>query len=113
MEKKKIWKEERFQVLVLVLAAFVLLTAWAFMQPLGAGPDEKMRYMVAQYLHNIRENFLSEMILPSGMPPGEFPMPIIPFFPIWYLLYLWELQVCSMLLPTDFSMRQEWQMCFL
>ena len=45
---------------------------------------------------NIRENFLSEMILPSGMPPGEFPMPIIPFFPIWYLLYLWELQVCSM-----------------
>ena len=51
MEKKKIWKEERFQVLVLVLAAFLLLTAWAFMQPLGAGPDEKMRYMVAQYLH--------------------------------------------------------------
>ena len=48
---KKIWKEERFQVLVLVLAAFALLTAWAFMQPLGAGPDEKMRYMVAQYLH--------------------------------------------------------------
>ena len=26
---------------VLVLAAFLLLTAWAFMQPLGAGPDEK------------------------------------------------------------------------
>ena len=45
---KKIWKEERFQVLVLVLAAFALLTAWAFMQPLRAGPDEKMRYMVAQ-----------------------------------------------------------------
>ena len=38
-------------MLVLVLAAFALLTAWAFMQPLGAGPDEKMRYMVAQYLH--------------------------------------------------------------
>ena len=38
-------------MLVLVLAAFLLLTAWAFMQPLGAGPDEKMRYMVAQYLH--------------------------------------------------------------
>ena len=34
----------------LYLAAFLLLTAWAFMQPLGAGPDEKMRYMVAQYL---------------------------------------------------------------
>ena len=51
MEKKKIWKDERVQAGVLVLAAFLLLTAWAFMQPLGAGPDEKMRYMVAQYLH--------------------------------------------------------------
>ena len=71
-------------------------------------------YVTSDMFHyGIRENFLSEMILPSGMPPGEFPMPIIPFFPIWYLLYLWELQVCSMLLPTDFSMRQEWQMCFL
>ena len=49
MEKKKIWKDERVQAGVLVLAAFLLLTAWAFMQPLGAGPDEKMRYMVAQY----------------------------------------------------------------
>ena len=51
MEKKKIWKDERAQAGFLVLAAFLLLTAWAFMQPLGAGPDEKMRYMVAQYLH--------------------------------------------------------------
>ena len=51
LEKKKIWKDERVQAGVLVLAAFLLLTAWAFMQPLGAGPDEKMRYMVAQYLH--------------------------------------------------------------
>ena len=51
MEKKKIWKDESVQAGVLILAAFLLLTAWAFMQPLGAGPDEKMRYMVAQYLH--------------------------------------------------------------
>ena len=51
MDKKKIWKDERVQAGVLVLAAFLRLTAWAFMQPLGAGPDEKMRYMVAQYLH--------------------------------------------------------------
>ena len=67
MEKKKIWKEERFQVLVLVLAAFLLLTAWAFMQPLGAGPDEKMRYMVAQYLHEHPGK------LPRPSPPAKRP----------------------------------------
>ena len=97
-------------MLVLILAAFLLLTAWAFMQPLGAGPDEKMRYMVAQYLHKH----------PGKLPLGDDPAIrdatwgiSYAYYPIWYLLYLWELQVCSMLLPTDFSMRQEWQMCFL
>ena len=108
MEKKKIWKEERFQVLVLVLAAFALLTAWAFMQPLGAGPDEKMRYMVAQYLHKH----------PGKLPLGDEPTIrdaiwgiSSAYYPI--LLYLWGLQACSMPLPTDFFMRREWQMCSL
>ena len=53
-------------MLVLVLAAFLLLTAWAFMQPLGAGPDEKMRYMVAQYLHKH----------PGKLPLGDDPLQI-------------------------------------
>ena len=105
MEKKKIWKDERVQAGVLVLAAFLLLTAWAFMQPLGAGPDEKMRYMVAQYLHEH----------PGKLPLGDEPTIRDATWGISYayLLYLWGSQVCSMHLQTDYSMRRGWQMCSL
>ncbi len=74
---------------------------------------KKMRYMVAQYLHEH----------PGKLPLGDeptirdatwgFPMLIIRSFPIWYLLYLWGSQVCSMHLQTDYSMRRGWQMCSL
>ena len=107
MEKKKIWKDERVQAGVLVLAAFLLLTAWAFMQPLGAGPDEKMRYMVAQYLHAHSGK------LPLGDEPTIRDATWGISYATWYLLYLWESQVCSMHLQTDCSMRREWQMCSL
>ena len=37
--------------LVFVLLAFVLLTVWAMTQPFDSGPDEHMRYLVADYIY--------------------------------------------------------------
>ena len=83
------------------------------MQPLGAGPDEKMRYMVAQYLH-----------AHSGkLPLGDEPTIRDATWGISYAYYpilsymvsavFMGIAGCSMHLQTDCSMRREWQMCSL
>ena len=45
MNEKKI-------TMIWVLLAFILLTAWAMSQPFNAGPDEEMRYLVADYIYS-------------------------------------------------------------
>ena len=51
-KSRQFWTNEKYLTGMFVLAAFLLLTVWAFTQPLAAGPDEPMRYMVAQYIYN-------------------------------------------------------------
>ena len=38
--------------MIWVLLAFILLTVWAMSQPFHAGPDEEMRYLVADYIYS-------------------------------------------------------------
>ena len=42
-------KKKRMPI-AFVLLAFILMTAWAMTQPFNAGPDEPMRYLVADYI---------------------------------------------------------------
>ena len=79
----------------------------------GQAPMKKCATWWHSIFMSIRESCLLEMSQPSVMRHGGFPMPIIRSFPIWYLLYLWGSQVCSMHLQTDYSMRRGWQMCSL
>ena len=51
MLKKKKEINEKTMTLVFVLLAFVLLTVWAMTQPFDSGPDEHMRYLVADYIY--------------------------------------------------------------
>ena len=51
LKKKKTEINEKTMTLVFVLLAFVLLTVWAMTQPFDSGPDEHMRYLVADYIY--------------------------------------------------------------
>ena len=51
LKKKKTEINEKTMTLVFVLLAFVLFTVWAMTQPFDSGPDEHMRYLVADYIY--------------------------------------------------------------
>ena len=87
LKKKKTEINEKTMTLVFVLLAFVLLTVWAMTQPFDSGPDEHMRYLVADYT-SIMEHSRGEMIRKSEIRSGAFPMRIIRSCPIWFLRYL-------------------------
>ena len=88
MLKKKKEINEKTEIFIFVFLAFILLTTWAMTQPFNSGPDEQMRYYVADYIYNIMELFRGEMIRLSGIKCGEFPMHIIRLYLIWCLHYL-------------------------
>lgn len=48
---KKIEINEKSMTIAFVLLAFIILTVWAMTQPFNAGPDEHMRYLVANYIY--------------------------------------------------------------
>lgn len=50
LKKKRIEINEKSMTIAFVLLAFILMTAWAMTQPFNAGPDEPMRYLVADYI---------------------------------------------------------------
>ena len=39
------------EIFIFVFLAFILLTTWAMTQPFNSGPDEQMRYYVADYIY--------------------------------------------------------------
>ncbi|MCD8154698.1 MAG: DUF2142 domain-containing protein [Clostridiales bacterium] len=49
--KQKFWKSDKGRTFVFTLTAFVLMTVWALTQDCPGGPDEEMRYQVAQWLY--------------------------------------------------------------
>ncbi len=51
LKKKRTENNEKGMTVIFVLLAFILLTAWAMTQPFNAGPDEHMRYLVANYIY--------------------------------------------------------------
>ena len=77
MLKKKKEINEKTEIFIFVFLAFILLTTWAMTQPFNSGPDEQMRYYVADYIYKHH-----------GALPGEFPMHIIRLYLIWCLHYL-------------------------
>ena len=52
LKKKESEMNEKKITMIWVLLAFILLTAWAMSQPFHAGPDEDMRYLVADYIYS-------------------------------------------------------------
>ena len=50
MLKKKKEINEKTEIFIFVFLAFILLTTWAMTQPFNSGPDEQMRYYVADYI---------------------------------------------------------------
>lgn len=50
MKQKRINKETIVEILFF-LFLFIFYLMWARVQPLGAGPDEKMRYQIAEYIY--------------------------------------------------------------
>ena len=77
MLKKKKEINEKTEIFIFVFLAFILLTTWAMTQPFNSGPDEQMRYYVADYIYKHH-----------GIKCGEFPMHIIRLYLIWCLHYL-------------------------
>lgn len=51
MLKKKKEINEKTEIFIFVFLAFILLTTWAMTQPFDSGPDEQMRYDVADYIY--------------------------------------------------------------
>ena len=51
MLKKKKEINEKTEIFIFVFLAFILLTTWAMTQPFNSGPDEQMRYSVADYIY--------------------------------------------------------------
>ena len=49
--QKENWNRERTAEVLFVAAVFVLLLIWVRILPFGYGPDETMRYNVAQYIY--------------------------------------------------------------
>ena len=47
----KVWKNEKYLEWMMVALVFVLMLAWSFTSTEPGGPDEVMRYDVAQYLY--------------------------------------------------------------
>lgn len=88
MLKKKKEINEKTEIFIFVFLAFILLTTWAMTQPFDSGPDEQMRYDVADYIYKHHGALPREMIRLSGMKYGEFPMHIIRLYLIWCLHYL-------------------------
>ena len=76
------------KIFIFVFLAFILLTTWAMTQPFNSGPDEQMRYYVADYIYKHHGALPGEMIRLSGIKCGEFPMHIIRLYLIWCLHYL-------------------------
>ena len=81
MLKKKKEINEKTEIFIFVFLAFILLTTWAMTQPFNSGPDEQMRYYVADYIYKHHGAL-------SGIKCGEFPMHIIRVYLIWCLHYL-------------------------
>ena len=52
LKKKESEINEKKITMIWVLLAFILLTVWAMSQPFNAGPDEEMRYLVADYIYS-------------------------------------------------------------
>lgn len=52
LKKKESEINEKKITMIWVLLAFILLTVWAMSQPFHAGPDEEMRYLVADYIYS-------------------------------------------------------------
>ena len=50
LKKKRIEINEKSMTIAFVFLAFILMTAWTMTQPFNAGPDEPMRYLVADYI---------------------------------------------------------------
>ena len=88
MVKKKKEINEKTEIFIFVFLAFILLTIWAMTQPFNSGPDEQMRYYVADYIYKHHGALPGEMIRLSGIKCGEFPMHIIRLYLIWCLHYL-------------------------
>ena len=63
--------------LLFLAAIFVFLFLWAAVQPFDTSPDERMRYDIVKYLVG---NSPMAVIRPYGMPTGEFPMHLTPFW---------------------------------
>lgn len=51
MLKKKKEINEKTEIFIFVFLAFILMTTWAMTQPFNSGPDEQMRYYVADYIY--------------------------------------------------------------
>lgn len=58
---KKIWNNEKYLGAAVVGLAFLIMFAWAMIGSMPTGPDESMRYSVAQYLYEH----------PGQLPRGE------------------------------------------
>ena len=58
---KKIWNNEKYRDVFVVGLAFLIMFAWAMIGSMPTGPDESMRYSVAQYLYEH----------PGQLPQGE------------------------------------------
>ena len=88
MLKKKKEINEKTEIFIFVFLAFILLTTWAMTQPFDSGPDEQMRYDVADYIYK------HHGALPRGDDPTirnevwGIPMHIIRLYLIWCLHYL-------------------------
>ena len=67
MLKKKKEINEKTEIFIFVFLAFILLTIWAMTQPFNSGPDEQMRYYVADYI------FDDELVLLLEEVPLKFP----------------------------------------
>lgn len=52
LKKKESEINEKKITMIWVLLTFILLTVWAMSQPFNAGPDEEMRYLVADYIYS-------------------------------------------------------------
>ena len=58
MKRKKISAETTVEILFfLFLLVFYLM--WARVQPMGAGPDEQMRYQIADYIYTVSYTHLT------------------------------------------------------
>ena len=88
MLKKKKEINEKTEIFIFVISGVYPADNLAMTQPFNSGPDEQMRYYVADYIYK------HHGALPGGDDPAvrnkvwEFPMHIIRLYLIWCLHYL-------------------------